>query len=150
VAPGLPRQLGRFAVIGALSTFAYTLLYLLLRSGVGVQQANALALLITAVGNTAANRRFTFATRGRGGAVRHQVEGLVVFALGLAVTSGSLAALHAIRATPRTLVEIALLVAANLVATVLRFVMLKSWVFHPGQRSQFRQAGSVVPQEGGQ
>ena len=65
--------------------------------------------------------------------VRHQAEGLVVFGLGLAVTSGSLAGLHALTATPSTGVELAVLVTANAVATVLRFVMLKSWVFHPGR-----------------
>ena len=42
------------------STLAYLLLYLLLRTGLGAQPANLLALLLTAVGNTAANRRLTF------------------------------------------------------------------------------------------
>jgi putative flippase GtrA len=136
VPPGLPRQLGRFAVIGVLSTIAYSLLYVLLRPITGAQPANALALLITAVANTAANRRYTFATRGRRDRWRHQGEGLVVFALGLAVTSGSLALLHALAATPTTWVELAVLAAANLTATVLRFVLLKAWVFHPGRRRQ--------------
>ena len=146
VSPGLLRQLGRFAVIGVLSTVAYTLLYLLLRPEAGAQPANALALLITAIANTSANRRFTFMARGRDGAVRHQLEGLVVFALGLAVTSGSLALLHALVPHPATLVEITVLAAANLTATVLRFVMLKSWVFHPGRRPRFRQPTSVTSQ----
>jgi len=163
VPPGLLRQLGRFATIGVLSTLAYTLLYLLLRPQVGPQPANALALLITAVANTAANRRYTFSTRGRSGAMRHQAEGLVVFALGLAVSSGSLALLHAITARPATLVEVTVLAGANLAATVLRFVMLRSWVFHPGRRSSDPVASTVpsavvpsavattvVSQEGGQ
>lgn len=134
VPPGLPHQLGRFAVIGVASTLAYVLLYVMLRPVAGPQAANAAALLVTAIANTAANRRFTFATRGRDGVLRHQVEGLVVFGLGLAVTSGSLAGLHALTPTPSTGVELAVLVTANLIATVLRFVMLKSWVFHPGRR----------------
>jgi hypothetical protein len=37
---------------------------------------------------------------GRQGAARHQAQGLAVFALGLALTSGSLALLHTITATP--------------------------------------------------
>ena len=67
---------------------------------VGAQVANLVALLLTAVANTAANRRLTFGVRGRGGAARHQAQGLVVFALGLALTSGSL--LAPARAPPPT------------------------------------------------
>jgi len=134
VPPGLVRQLARFAVIGGLSTLAYTLIYLLLRPDVGPQPANALALLITAIANTAANRRFTFARRGRQGALRHQLEGLLVFALGLAVTSGSLAVLHHAISSPPTAVEVGVLALANLLATVIRFVLLRSWVFHPARR----------------
>jgi putative flippase GtrA len=134
VPAGLPRQLGRFAGIGVLSTVAYIALYVLLKPATGAQLANALALLITAVANTAANRRFTFGTSGRDKAVRHQAEGLVVFGIGLGVSSGSLALLHAMVPQPPTMAELAALVTANLLATVIRFVMLKSWVFHPGRR----------------
>jgi putative flippase GtrA len=124
------------------STLAYALVYALLRPLAGPQAANAASLLITAVANTAANRRFTFATRGREGVLRHQAEGMVVFGLGLAVTSGSLAALHALVPAPGTGVELVVLGSANLVATVLRFVMLTSWVFHPGRR---RAIGDARP-----
>jgi len=113
---------------------------------VPAQAANALALLVTAVGNTAANRRFTFATRGRTGVVRHQAEGLAVFVLGLAVSSGSLVLLHALVDRPATAVEVTVLAGANLTATVLRFVLLKSWVFHPGRRAR---AAEPVPAEAG-
>jgi putative flippase GtrA len=129
VPPGLFRQLVRFAAIGLLSTAAYLLLFLLVHPTLGAQGANLLALLITAVANTAANRRLTFGIAGRRRAGRHQLQGLAVFALGLALTSGSLAALHAWRPTPHRGLEIAVLVAANLAATALRFVLLRGWVF---------------------
>jgi putative flippase GtrA len=137
VPAGLARQLVRFAAVGVVSTLAYLVLFVLLRDAVGAQPANLLALLVTVVGNTAANRRLTFGMRGRHGSARHQFEGLVVFGLGLALTSGSLAALTALR-TPSRTAEIAVLVAANLAATVLRFVLLRGWVFHPS-----RQRGSA-------
>lgn len=66
------------------STLAYIAIFALLRVVTGAQAANLLALLITATGNTAANRRLTFGVTGRHGAGRHQVQGLVVFGLGLA------------------------------------------------------------------
>jgi putative flippase GtrA len=54
-----------------------------------------------------------------------------VFALGLGLTSGALALAHLITATPTRTVEVAVLVAANLAATVLRFLLLRGWVFNP-------------------
>ena len=122
-------QVVRFAVVGVASTVAYGLLYLALRSGLGAQAANALALLTTAIANTAANRRYTFAIRGASHTVRHQVQGLAVFGLALGLTSSSLALLHAVDAHPARVAELAVLVLSNLVATVLRFVLLRSWVF---------------------
>jgi putative flippase GtrA len=127
VGPTLVRQSLRFGAIGVLSTLAYLALFLLLRP-LGPQAANLLALLITAVTNTAANRRFTFGVTGAGHG-RHQLQGLVVFGLGLGLTSGSLAILSAVSSAPPRAVEIAVLVLANLAATALRFVLYKEWVF---------------------
>jgi putative flippase GtrA len=93
------------------------------------QPANFLALLITAVGNTAANRAFTFGVRGPRGAVSHQFQGLVIFGIGLALTSGSLFALHHWAAPQAEIhLELFVLVMANLIATLIRFVGLR-WVF---------------------
>jgi putative flippase GtrA len=131
----LLRQLVRFSVVGVVSTLAYLVLYSLLRNGLGAQGANFVALGLTAIGNTAANRRFTFGVRGRESAARHQFEGLIVFGLGLALTSGSLAVLHALTAPGRAL-ELAVLVVANLAATVLRFLLLRGWVFHPRRQKE--------------
>ncbi len=129
VAPGLLRQAVRFGAVGVLSTVAYLLLFVLGRGAFGAQLANLMALAVTAVGNTAVNRRFTFGIRGSAGAGRHQVQGLAVFGLGLVLTSGALAILHAVNATPHPGLEITVLVLANLAATVLRFVLLRGWVF---------------------
>ncbi|MER5885927.1 bifunctional glycosyltransferase family 2/GtrA family protein [Streptomyces sp. NPDC001941] len=126
---GLARQLLGFCVVGALSTLLYLLLYSLFRTAAGPQLANAGALLVSAVANTAANRRLTFGVRGRERAVRHQAQGLVVFGIGLALTSGSLAALAAATGHPSHATELAVLIAANLAATVLRFLLLRAWVF---------------------
>ncbi|MFE2232599.1 glycosyltransferase [Streptomyces sp. NPDC059442] len=126
---GLARQLVGFCVVGALSTLFYLALYSLFRTGAGPQLANAAALLVSAVANTAANRRLTFGVRGRDRAVRHQAQGLVVFGIGLALTSGSLAALGAVGGDPAHSTELAVLITANLAATVLRFLLFRLWVF---------------------
>ncbi|AXB48177.1 glycosyltransferase [Amycolatopsis albispora] len=133
-APGVPgglvRQLVRFAAVGVASTLAYLLLFVLLRGGFGPQAANFVALAVTAVANTAANRRLTFGVRGATGAGRHHFEGMLVFLLGLGLTSGSLALLHS-ATSPSQPIELVVLVLANLTATVLRFLLLRGWVFNP-------------------
>ncbi|OZB49373.1 MAG: hypothetical protein B7X40_05400 [Cellulomonas sp. 14-74-6] len=122
-------QLVRFAAVGAGSTLVYALLYLVLAPLLGAQAANVLALLITAVANTAANRTFTFGVRGPARAVRHQGQGLIVFALAWALTAGSLTGLHLLVPGAGRTAELVVLTVANLVATVLRFVLLRGWVF---------------------
>ena len=111
------------------STLAYVLLYLGLRTGLSAQPANAISLLATALLNTAVNRRFTFGIRGRPDLARHQAQGLVAFAAGLALTSAALAALHAVTARPARAAEVTVLVLASLLATVLRFLIYRHWVF---------------------
>jgi putative flippase GtrA len=131
-APGsLLRQVVRFGAIGVVSTAAYVVLFMLTQGWAGAQVANLIALLLTAIGNTAANRRFTFGVAGRSGVGRHHVEGLIVFGIALAITSGALSVLHAVVGQPHHVVELAVLVLANLVATAVRFVLLRGWVFHP-------------------
>jgi len=129
VPPGMTRQAVRFAGIGVVSTLAYVLLFALLRLGMGAQLANFVSLLVTAVANTAANRRLTFGIRGRDNRGRHQFQGLLVFAIGWALTSGSLAVLAAVDPKPVRWVELGVLVLANLAATLVRFVLLRVWVF---------------------
>jgi putative flippase GtrA len=133
VPAGMLGQLARFAAIGVTSTLAYLLLFLLLRGDLGAFGANLVALVVTAVVNAAANRRLTFGVRGRAGAATHQLQGLLVFVLGLALTSGALAALNTWLPDASQLVEILALVTANALATVLRFVAFRSWIFrkHP-------------------
>ena len=75
VPAGLTRRLVRFAGVGVVGTLAYLVLFLLLRSAIGAQPANLVALLLTAVANTAANRRLTFGVTGQAGAGRHQLQG---------------------------------------------------------------------------
>jgi glycosyltransferase involved in cell wall biosynthesis len=119
----------RFLAVGVLSTIAHALLFLLLRGGLGAGAANAVALAVTAVGNTALNRRVTFGVRGRRELVRHQVKGFLVFVLALSLTTGALGVLHALDPDPARAVELAVLVVANLCATILRYLALRTWVF---------------------
>jgi putative flippase GtrA len=142
-APRVPSFFGqvvRFAAVGAASTVAYALLYLLFQLALPGQLANFLALLVTAIANVTANRRFTFGVRGRRGVVRHQFQGLIVFGIAWAITSGSLALLHLVRPDASSLLSLAVLTAANLLATLVRFLLFRLWVFRPQ-----RQPADPIP-----
>jgi putative flippase GtrA len=123
--------IARFGAIGVLSTIAHALLFLALWGALDAVAANAVALALTAVANTALNRRFTFRVRGRAGLVRHHLRGALVFAL----TNSALLVLHAIAFEPPRVVELAVLVAANLAATVTRYVAMRTWVFAHRRRT---------------
>jgi len=133
--PGVPAgmlaQMLRFAAVGVASTAAYFVLYLLLRP-FGAQAANLISLLVTAVLNTAVNRRFTFGISGSEGALKHHIGGLVAFGLALGLTSGSLWLLQAYAPGAGQLAEIVVLVLANAVATFLRFLSLRLLMNHRG------------------
>jgi putative flippase GtrA len=122
--------LTRFLAIGVASTCAYALLFVALAGPLGSVGASAIALTVTAVANTAANRRLTFGVRGRAGLARQHLAGLIVFGIALALTTGALAALHAFDGHPSTLLEASAVVLANLGATITRYVALSAWIFH--------------------
>ncbi|HEY2764953.1 MAG TPA: bifunctional glycosyltransferase family 2/GtrA family protein [Pseudonocardiaceae bacterium] len=125
---GLLWQLVNFGLIGLASTAATAGLYALLRSWWPPLLANLVALVGITLLNTEANRRLTFA--GVGGSTRRaHLQGLVVFALYYALTSGALLALQAIDARPSRWLEVVVLLAASLVGTAGRFLLLRIWVF---------------------
>jgi glycosyltransferase involved in cell wall biosynthesis len=136
---GIARLLGearliRFMAVGVASTVAYALLYLLLRGTLGPEGANALALGITAVANTQANRRLTFGISGRGDLMRQHAMGAFVYVLTLGLTTGALAVLHGLDPGSGRALELVVLVAAGICATVTRYMALRSWVFAPRGR----------------
>jgi glycosyltransferase involved in cell wall biosynthesis len=131
----LTGPVARFMGVGVVSTLAYAVLFLALRGALGASGANAAALALTAVGNTAANRWLTFGVRGRTGLVRHHVAGSLVFVLTLGLTSGAVAVLHGLVASPPRALELAVLVVASTAATVTRYVALRSWVFARARRA---------------
>jgi putative flippase GtrA len=140
---GLAGQVVRFCLVGLLSTAVFLLLFLSLRPECGAQLANILALVLAAVGNTAANRYFTFGIRVRDGAAGHHARGLVVFLFGLAVNAVTLTGAHALFGRHDTAVDVTALVVSSGLATVARFLMLRRWVFRTASSSA--QKGPLEP-----
>jgi putative flippase GtrA len=135
-APRLPGQLGRFAAVGVLSTLAYAGLFWLLREVFPATVSNSIALVVTSVANTAANRRVTFGVRGSDRLLRDHAGGLVAFVIALVLTNLAILLLGALApgASPR--VEIAVLMGVNAVATAARFLILRTLLFHLRQQPE--------------
>ena len=104
------------------------------------QAANLVALLVTAIANTAVNRKVTFRVQGRKNLLKHQTGGLIAFGIGLGLTSGSLWLLHTLEAGPNRGAELVVLILANAVATVLRFLALRQLMGRPSAATEISGA----------
>jgi putative flippase GtrA len=142
---GTLRQLASFATIGLASTLAYITIYAWLRQAMPAAAANAAALLITAIGNTAANRRLTFDVQGREGLAHDHAAGLLALGVALAITTASLTALDVLRPRRGRLVEIAVLVGANAAATLIRFLLLRLAIDRRGGPLSSEPATATLP-----
>jgi hypothetical protein len=81
--------------------------------------------------------------RGRRDLARHHWRGAAVFVLTLALSNGALSVLHEIDASPRRALELAVLVAGSALATVTRYVALKTWVFARRRRGSHAPAAEA-------
>lgn len=141
---GPTRQVGRFATVGAVSTVVHLGSFALLRTSLDSSQlANLVALLGATVVNTALNRRWTFGIRG-GGSLRHQAQGLVLFAATWGLTAGALGLLHLVMSSPGTVLATDVVAGGTAASTVVRFVAMRSWMFRsPAQYSRTTNLPSV-------
>ncbi|MDB5068544.1 MAG: sugar translocase, partial [Chloroflexi bacterium] len=126
-----PRRFVRFAAIGAVSTGAYVLLYAALRMRLSGPAANALALLVTAAANTAANRHLTFGVRGRRHRVRHHLGGIAALIVALGITTVAVDTLGVVDHGASRSLEVAVLVGASLLATAVRYQVLRATLARP-------------------
>ena len=139
---GATRQIASFGAIGVASTLAYVALYAGLRSFSPAAAANDLALVVTAVANTAANRRLTFEVQGRDGLARDHAAGLLALAAALAITTVALAGLDFVAPRHGRLTEIAVLVVANVASTLARFLLLRSARIHRARSARMSPTGT--------
>jgi putative flippase GtrA/glycosyltransferase involved in cell wall biosynthesis len=135
----LAGQLWRFCTVGVISTLLYATIYLLTRDDLGALWANFIALGLSAVANTALNRWYSFGLSGSGNRLSQQLQALAVVALGWMLTSGALIMIDAHHREPRPFLELTVLVVANLLATTVRFLLMRSWVFRARQRDAARE-----------
>jgi putative flippase GtrA len=123
-------QLLRFAGVGVVSTLGYLFLFIAWRPLAGALGANALAMAICTVFNSAVHRELA---RGRHGQQRRGRDAaIVVGLLAASLTLTTAALLLTDLASPTSLLlEMAAVTVANAVASVIRFSILRAWVFRP-------------------
>jgi cellulose synthase/poly-beta-1,6-N-acetylglucosamine synthase-like glycosyltransferase len=140
---GLPRatvrevtsdQLLRFAGVGLVSTLGYLFLFVAWRPVLGAFAANAVAMALATLFNTAVHKELA---RGVDGQSRHARMALVtalLYMVSLAFTSLGLVVAQWV-APSALLAEVVGLTLANMVAAVFRFSVLRAWVFRPRTRA---------------
>ncbi|WP_427918803.1 glycosyltransferase [Streptomyces sp. cg40] len=129
-------EVGCFVAIGIASTIGQALLYWLLRGWWSPAVANLVSLLFLTVLNTEANRRLTFRHSAAPPARVHLGAG-GLFVLGYLVTSGAVLWFKQLAPGASPAAETAVLAAASVVVTCVRFAVLRLAVFRgPGRRTR--------------
>ena len=136
-------QLLRFAGVGVVSTLGYLFLFVAWRPLLGAFGANAVAMAIATLFNTAVHRELSRGTDGqaRRGRLFAVAGGLYLVSLGL-TTLGSGRRRSGSPPVPCCPSCVALTVA-NVVAAVFRFAVLRAWIFRPTRPRRCRPHGGV-------
>ena len=134
-------QLLRFAGVGVVSTLGYLFLFVAWRPLLGAFAANAVAMAIATLFNTAVHRELSRTTDGqaRRGRLYAVAGGLYLVSFGL-TTLGLVVAQWL--APSALLAELAALTVANVVAAVFRFAVLRAWIFRPSARTAAEPDGT--------
>jgi putative flippase GtrA len=123
-------ELLRFAGVGAASTVIYAALFAALEPELGSYLANGVAIGLCSLGNTAAHRGMAGAA-GRGLDGRERVlTSAALFGVSLTFTTGALAVTRALGVT-NLIPTLGAVTVANAGAAVIRFGILRTWVFRP-------------------
>lgn len=129
------RQLARFAVVGGVTAAANAALFLLARIWCDALTANFLAVVISTVASTELHRRLTFreATASRWRLHLQTAVATLYYAFfgSGALLAWNLVIWHSTVGSSEPLVEAIVSGTVGLLAALLRFVALRSWVFRP-------------------
>lgn len=127
---GSARRMFSFALVGGCCTVAFAILYNWFRSFAIPIEANIAAMSLTMVANFVANRWLTFRAHP-GSLFSHAMGYGIAYLAGLTASSALLQLGLLLAPHPSVALETLLAIASGGVATVLRFVLLSTWVFRP-------------------
>jgi len=124
----LPASVAGFARVGVVSTLAYLVLFFAWAGTLGRFAASALALVLCTAANTAVHRHYTFAPRGEPSSRNLVLGGAAALSTSVVLTSLALVAADVVGVHAWWLLAGAL-VLANGAAALVRFVVLREWMF---------------------
>jgi hypothetical protein len=120
----------RFAGVGALSTIGYLFLFVAWRPLLGIFGANAVAMAIATLFNTAVHRELAQGVDGHTHRGRMALVACGLYLISLSLTTVGLVVAQWL--APDVLAaEIIAITVANAAASVFRFSVLRAWVFRP-------------------
>jgi putative flippase GtrA len=117
-----------YVVAGVVTTGLQELIFLATRPIFGSVAANVLAIAVTTLANTEFHRRVTFSGMHTS-TLRLHLQSLGTFAFYAGYGSVVLVSLEAIVPSPSATLEAVVLAATSTLGGILRFVLLRWWVF---------------------
>ena len=132
-------ELLRFAGVGVASTAAYAALFAALEPALGSYGANTLAAGLCSVANTAAHRGMAGTERYDHDRAHRMSVAAGLLGVSLASTTVALAAVRSLGLRSWT-AQLAAVTSANTFAAVIRFGILRTWVFRPHYGSRLSTA----------
>lgn len=121
------REITAFLLVGGASTLCQLLLFSAFTTFTGAVAANALALFLTLFLNTSLNRRFTFRIKESTKVFKQHLQAVVGLVVSLVVTSLSVHITSAL--TDSKLLLLFGLSVGVLIALIIRFLLMKFWIF---------------------
>ncbi len=131
--------LGRYLIVGGMGTGLNVVLFLAARAWLSAVPANVVAIVLSTLLTTEANRRFTFHA-GHGYPWRTVLQNLGTMVFYAFYGSAVLLLLDALVASPTALMESAAVAAASMLGGLARFSVMRLWEFAPSSPTSRTQA----------
>jgi putative flippase GtrA len=132
-------QLARYAIVGGAGTSLNVVLFLVARPFLSAVPANLVAIVVTTVATTEANRRFTFGAEG-GHRWRTLLQNACTVIFYAFYGSAVLMLLGALVPSATVLMESAAVASASLLGGLARFAVMRLWEFAPASGGDHRVA----------
>jgi glycosyltransferase involved in cell wall biosynthesis len=127
-------QLLRFGGVGVLSTLGYLFLFVAWRPLLGAFAANAVAMALATLFNTAVHRELSHNADGLARRGRMAIVAGALYLISLVCTTAALLIVQWV-AAGSLVWELVAITVANAVAAVFRFSVLRAWIFRPSART---------------